>query len=83
MIKRFCADFCFFERKTLEQYSVIVRSFSGVPTEEEFRKPLEAKTIKKSARMKMPDIEKRFVEDTDHESLNRKSKVKILCVQIN
>jgi hypothetical protein len=25
--------------------------FSGVPTEEEFRKPLEAKTIKITARM--------------------------------
>ncbi len=28
--------------------------------------------------MKMPDIEKRFVEDADHKSLNRKSKVKII-----
>ena len=33
--------------------------------------------------MKMSDIEKRLVEDTDHELSNRKSKVKILCVQIN
>ncbi len=27
--------------------------------------------------MKMSDIEKRFVEDTDHELSNRKSKVRI------
>jgi len=33
----------FFERKTLKRYFAIGRSFSGVPTEEEFRKPLRPK----------------------------------------